>query len=177
MPRTIKERIISGLSNLALFLLGLMLMGDGWRRLFGSPRNHQMGWPNAMGWAELVVAAVTLFFTAHVWLLLLGGIAVAVIFKGLFMLLTGTNIYPILPVANPRREGMAFFLYGLATLLLLFRFAKKKPANLDRIALTAYVFCWLPAGGPEFSLWLAAGLLMLVLSWAVYRWRTGPASI
>jgi hypothetical protein len=75
------------------------------------------------------------------------------------------------------REGMAFFLYGLATLLLLFRFAKKKPANLDRIALTAYVFCWLPAGGPEFSLWLAAGLLMRVLSWAVYRWRTGPASI
>src|ERR1700739_1624191 len=149
MYRTAKEQIVSGLQlggSLGLFLIAAMLMGDGWSRVFDATNSLQI-----VGWAELVLAAVTLFFTAHLWFLLLGGIALAGIFKSLFMVMTGTNVYPIhLRVDNPRREGIEFLVYCVAILLLLFQFQEKKLKKFDRIALTACVFSWLPAKGPEF---------------------------
>jgi len=165
MHKTAKEQIVSGLQlggSLGLFLIAGMLMGDGWSRVFDAANIHKM-----VGWTELALAAVILFFTAHVWLLLLGGIAMAGIFKSLFMVMTGTNLYPIhFRVDNPRRNGVEFLVYCVAILLLIFQFRQKKPTKFDRIALTSCVFFWLPAKGPEFSLWLAVGPLLLAVSWA-----------
>lgn len=169
MYRTTKEQIISGLHlgvNLGLFLIAAMLTGDGWKRVFDTSNGHEI-----VGWLELVLATVILYFTSHVWRLLLGGIALAGIFKSLVMVITGANLYPVqFQVSNPRREGIEFLIYCVALVLLLFQFGETKPTIFDKIALTACVlFFGGPAKGPDFSPWLLVGPFLLATSWAFKR--------
>ena len=176
--RSAKEQAKNGLRlglSSGVFLIALMFLGNGLR---------QVAWPvasaqepfgsNWVGWVEIVISGVLLWFTAQVWLLLLGGFALFGFIKGVLVLITGQELYP--PHRPfPRTESAEIAVFALTTLLLLFRFVNAAPTTLDRCALTLYVFALGWHGDlARFSLadpWQMAGLVGLAISWSIYRWK------
>ena len=172
MDSKIRKQIRSGFrlgAGAGGFLIGLWLIGSGLDRILGSAASHQIAWTDWTGWTELVLAAAILLPTAQVWLMLLGGYMIFGVIKGLVIFATGN--FPSHGFST-RMEPLELALYGLATLLLMFRFAESPPTVLDRVALTLYLFCFLrPAASSALSWWQMIGLAALLVSWCVSRWR------
>ncbi len=172
MGSTTRKQIRSGLRlgvGAGGFLIAAILIGNGGDRIIASTASHQIAW---VGWAELVLAAVILLLTAHVWFLLLGGYMLFGAIKGLFLFATGS--FPSHGFST-RLEPLGIAVYGVATLALLYRFAQSPPTVLDRVALTVFLFCFvIPWTGPSSALSCSqvAGLLALLISWFVFCWRT-----
>jgi len=168
--KSTKEKALSGLrigASLGAFLIGGMLMGDGFDLIVQSTATQDVFRTACRGWAELIVAAVILFFTARTWLMLLAGCMLFGTFKALILLASAS--FPAGGVST-RGEALAVLLYCVATLLLLFRFAHKTPNPLDKIALTIFVFClWPAATNSAFSWWQGVGLMVLLLAWGTSR--------
>ena len=162
MEKSTKQQIVSGLrigGSLGAFLIGGMLMGNGLGRIVGSAGSHQIVWADWIGWAELVLAAAILLLTARTWLMLLGGYLLFDALKSLILFATGS--FPSHGFST-RVETLALVFYWVATLMLLFRFTENPPTVLDRVALTAYLFClWPAATNSAFSWWQAVGLAAL----------------
>lgn len=180
MEKITKYQILSGLrigGSLGAFLIAGILMGRGMSRIMDSGSLHQISvdW-TALG--ELVLAAAILLITARVWVMLLGGYILFGALKGVILFANGS--FPSRGFST-RVEMLLLVFYCIATLMLMFRFAQNPPTILDRIALTIYLFCLWPAGVKSaFSWWQAVGLIVLLSSWCVFRWRTtrhhhGPA--
>jgi hypothetical protein len=126
-----------------LFLIAAMLLGNGMDRVVWSATPpHFVVWPEPIGWGELAIAAAILLLSAGVWWQLFAGYMLIGCFKSVIVFVTGRDLFaPYGPL--PRSESAGLAVFGLATILLMWRFSKNPLTILDRIALTAYVFCLL----------------------------------
>lgn len=176
MNQTVGKQVKSGLRlgiGAGLFLIGAMLLGNGMGRVVWSATPpHYVVWPEPMGWAELMLAAATLLSSAGVWWQLFAGYMLIGSFKSVIVLITGRDLFaPYGPF--PRPEAAALAIFGVATILLMWRFTKNRPTILDRIALTAYVFCFAwradRAEFSDFGLGLIVGLGFLIFASAYDR--------
>lgn len=170
MKKATKQKIVSGLrigGSLGAFLIAGMLIGVGLPRIAGT--GSQIVWADWTGWAELALAAGILLLTARTWLTLLAGYLIFDILESLILFVAGS--FPSHGFSS-RVEALALASYCVATLMLLARFVENPPTPLDRVALTAYLFClWPAAAKSAFSWWQAVGLAALLASWCVFRWR------
>jgi hypothetical protein len=176
MSETVGKQLKSGLRlgiGAGLFLIGGMLLSAGMSRVVWSATPpHNVVWPEPLGWAELALAAVALLSSAGEWWQLFAGYMLIGSLKSVVVLATGRDLFaPYGPF--PRPEAAAFAVFGVATILLMWRFKENPPTILDRLALTAYVFAiaW-RAGTAEFSdfgLGLVVGLGCLFLASAYDR--------
>lgn len=176
MDQTVKKQVKSGLrlgTGVGLFMIGGILMAAGLGRVVWSATPpHYVVWPEPIGWTELVLAATILLFSAGVWWQLFAGYMLIGSLKSVIVLITGRDLYaPYGPF--PRPEAAALAAYCVATILLMWRFAKNPPTIFDRIALTACLFsiAW-RAGRAEFSnfdLGLTVGPGCLFFAWAYQR--------
>jgi hypothetical protein len=183
----IRKQVRSGVRlgvGVGLFLLGGIFLGSGMDRAVWSatPPNYIV-WPEPIGWTELAIAAAILIASAQVWWQLLAGYMLIGSFKSVIVCVTGRDLFaPHRPF--PRPEAAALAAFAALTILLMWRFTRNRPTMLDRIALTAYLFCFMwRADRAEFSAagpGLAAGLGCLLLAWAYERirrpYRVGHAS-
>jgi hypothetical protein len=174
--RSVKEQAKSGLHlgiGLGFFLIALMLLGSGLRRVVWSvPAHHPLVWSDWLGWLEIGLSLSLMIVTARFWLLLLGGWTVFAFVKSVAVLITGRSLSA--PHGSfPRPEAAAIAALALATLALMVRFAESPPTILDRFGLTFFVLALLWNGneagfsavGPAF------GVAGLAICWFVYRWR------
>lgn len=167
-----------------LFLIGGMLLSAGMGRVAWSAiPPHYVVWSDPIGWAEIALAAVALLSSAGIWWQLFAGYMLFGFVKSAIVLATGRDIYaPHAPFPRPEAAALGFFC--VVSILLMYRFTKNRPAILDRIALTAYLFCLVwradAAKFSDFDLGLLVGLGCLLLAWAYDRFhhhhRTGHAS-
>jgi hypothetical protein len=176
MSQTIKEQVKSGLRlgvGAGLFLIGGMLLSAGMSRVVWSATPpHYIIWPEPLGWAELALAAALLLSSAGVWWQVFAGYMLIGSFKSVIVFITGTDLFaPYGPF--PRPEAAALAVFGVVTILLMWRFKENPPTILDRIALTAYLFCFLwranRAEFSDFGLGLIVGLGFLVFASAYDR--------
>jgi hypothetical protein len=155
------------------FLVAAMLLGNGLPRVVSSGPPYHLIWSDWVSWIEVSLACLLLYATAGIWVLLVGGIAFFGVGKSILMLVTGSEPYHGQHV--PRLEAAEGLFFCLATLLLIFRFWETRPSILDRVTLTFYVFviAWYGQSSVSTSvdLRVAAGLIALVISWCVYRWK------
>src|SRR5262249_9206248 len=146
-------------------------------RIVSSIPPYHLLWSDWGAWVQICLALALLFFTAQVWLLLVGAFALRSFLYGVVLLIAGKELFgPHHPISRLEASAMAFF--GLTTLLLLFRFHDTRPSILDRVALTFFVVAALFALlrhrtnstliDPRF----VAGLIALAISWCVHRWKT-----
>lgn len=178
MSETVGKQVKSGLrlgAGAGLFLIGGMLLSAGMSRVVWSATPpHYVVWPEPIGWTELALAAAALLSSAGVWWQLFAGYMLIGSLKSVIVLATGRDLFaPYGPF--PRPEAAAFAIFGVATILLMWRFNKNRPTILDRMALTAYLFSivW-RAGTAEFSdfgLGLIVGLGFLIFASAYDRIR------
>jgi hypothetical protein len=174
MEKATKRQIVSGLrigSALGVFLIATILMSQGLARILGLEGSHPTAWTDWIGWIELSIAAVMLVLTARTWLVLVGGYMLFGAIKGAFLFASGNFPYHGF---STRVEPLELAIYGVLTLALLYRFAENPPTVLERVALTAYWFCFLyPSYGPTFALSRSQmiGLAILLAAWGVSRWR------
>lgn len=176
MNQTVKEQAKSGLRlgvGAGLFLIGGMLLSAGMSRVVWSATPpHYIVWPEPLGWAELALAAALLLSSAGVWWQVFAGYMLIGSLKSVIVFITGTDLFaPYGPF--PRPEAAAFAAFGVATILLMWRFTKNRLTILDRMALTACLFsiAW-RAGTAEFSdfgLGLIIGLGFLIFASAYDR--------
>lgn len=177
MKQSVKRQIKSGLRlrrGLAVFLIAMLPLVDGLRRVVWAAPPHQLLLAEPIGWLELIVAGVLFVSTAQVWVKYLLGCMVIGGVKGIVLFITGG--------ASSRLEIAELLLFVLATVVPLVGIVLRSTPLLDRIALTFWVFCiaWRADKGlfmPDPS--LAVGLAGLFVSWCVYYWRqhgTGKVS-
>jgi len=178
MGQTARKQIKSGLRlgiGAGLFLVGGMLLSAGMGSVVWSAvPPHFVVWPEPMGWTELALAAVALVSSAGMWWQLFAGYMLIGSVKSAIVLITGRGIFaPHGPFPRPDAAALGFF--GVASILLMWRFTKKPPNVVDRVALTAYVFCFAwradAAKFSDFDLGLLAGLGCLLLAWAYDRFQ------
>ena len=156
-----------------LFLVGGMLLSAGMGSVVWSAiPPHYVVWPEPMGWTELALAAAALVSSAGTWWQLFAGYMLIGSVKSVIVLITGTDLFaPHGPFPRPEAAALGFF--GVASILLMWRFTKNRPTVVDRIALTAYVFCFAwradAAKFSDFDLGLLVGLGFLLLAWAYDR--------
>jgi len=177
VARSVREQIQSGLrlgGGLGVFLIGALLLGQARTRLEALSSHSQPGWLDWVIWLEVILGVGLLFSTAHVWYQLLAGCLIFGAVKGLIALLTGREIFPLRQVPATHIASLTVVAYCIVTLLLMVRFMDRKLAMVDRIALTFFFLCLLPVGSFP-SVWPIVGLVGLVASWAVHRWREGRA--
>jgi len=168
MSQSVKEQVKSGLrlgGGLAVFLIAMAPLADGFRRIVWAAPPHQLLW-SPIGVAELIVAAGLLVSTAHLWVHYFGGCILFGTIKGCFALMAGTPI--------PRLELAWAVIIFSVTLVLIVAVISRGTPLIDRIALTVYVFSlgWSADKGlfmPSPS--LAVGLAALLASWSFYYWR------
>lgn len=174
MEKTVQEQIRSGLRlgiGLGGFFIAAMLIGNGISRILSPTGSHQIVWTNWTGWIELLLAIAILLPTARVWLMLIGGYMIFGVVKGLFLFATGNFLSHGF---STRSEPLEVTLYGVVTLVLLYRFAKNPPTVPDRVALTAFLICFfVPSGGPNAALsWSQMlGMAVLLACWGLAHWR------
>ncbi|MFZ0994324.1 MAG: hypothetical protein WBL97_10975 [Candidatus Sulfotelmatobacter sp.] len=170
MKQSVKRQIRSGLrlgGGLAVFLIAMLPLVDGLRRVVWAGPLHQLVWAEPIGWLELLVAATLFFATAQVWVKYLLGCMVFGAVKGFVLLITGGGGSPPLQVAE-------LLLFVFASIVLLVGIILRDTPPLDRVALTLYVFsvAWRADKGlfmPDPS--LVVGLTCLFVSWCVYYVR------
>jgi hypothetical protein len=176
MKQSVKRQIKNGLrlgGGLAVFLIAMLPLVDGLRRVVWASPPHQLVLAEPIGWLELTVAAALFISTAQVWVKYLLGCMIFGAVKGIALLITGGT--------SPPLEIAELLLFIFASIVLLVGIVLRGTPLLDRIALTLYVFSvgWRADKGlflPEPS--LAVGLTCLLASWFVYYWRqhgTGKA--
>jgi hypothetical protein len=178
MKQTVGKQVKSGLRlgvGAGLFLIGGMLLSAGMGRIVWSATSpHYVVWSDPVGWTELALSAAALIASAGVWWQVFAGYMLIGSLKSVIVLITGRDLFaPYGPF--PRSEAAAFAAFGVATILLMWRFTKNRPTILDRIALTAYVFCFAwradRAEFSDFGLGLIAGLGFLIFASAYDRIR------
>ena len=178
MSQTARKQIESGLRlgiGAGLFLIGGMLLSAGMGRVvWSAPPPHYVVWPEPVGWTELALAAAALLSSAGIWWQLFAGYMLIGSVKSAVVLVTGRDFFaPHGPFPRPEAAALGFF--GVASILLMWRFTKKPPTILDRFALTAYLFCFAwraeAAKFSDFDLGLLVGLGCLLLAWAYDRTR------
>jgi hypothetical protein len=178
MKRSVRSQVKSGLRlglGAGLFLIGWILLNAGMGRLVWSAApQHYVVWSEPLGWTELALAAAALFSSAGIWWQVLAGYMLIGSVKSGIVFVTGRDLFaPDRPF--PRSEAAALGFFGVATILLMWRFTKNQPTILDRIALTAYLFCFAwradAARFSDFDLGLLAGLGCLLLAWVYDRVR------
>ena len=178
MRRSAKEQIQSGLrlgAGLGVFLIGALLLGQAHTRLGVLSSNHQTGWSDWVVWLNVILGIGLLFSTVHVWYQWLAGCLLFGILKGLIALVTGRDIFPLRQVSATHLASLTVVAYCVAALLLMVRFMDRKPAMVDRVAVTFFLLCLFPSALFP-SVWEIVGLAGLFLSWCVYRWRERGAS-
>ena len=178
MKPSVKEQVNSGLRlgvGAGLFLIGGMLLSAGMGRIVWSATPpHYVVWSDPIGWTELALSAAALIASAGVWWHVFAGYMLIRGLQSVVVLITGRDLFaPYGPF--PRSEAAALAAFGVATILLMWRFTKNRPTILDRIALTSYVFCFAwRADRVEFSdfgLGLIVGLGFLIFASAYDRIR------
>lgn len=182
MSRSAKEQAKSGLLlgvGLGAFLLALMLLDSGLRRIISLPPNGLVlsDW---IAWLEVGGACALLFVTAQTWFWGVAGYALFAFGKSVVAILAGREWYATHRLL-PRLELVEIAVFALTTIVLLFRFVHIRPSVLDRIALTFYVlaFSWY-VHSPQsrfVALLPAAGLSGLIASWLVYRFKGSISAI
>jgi hypothetical protein len=180
--RSRAEQVSNGLRlgmSLGAFLIAGILLGKGLPRVTLLVSPYHLIWSDWAGWLEVSLACVLLFATAGIWVLLVAAIAFRGFVAGILILLTGSGLHHGQHV--PRFQGVELVFFSLATLVPIFRFANTRPTILDRVALTFYAvsFIWYleSAASHSMDLPFVAGLIPLVISWCVYRWKaTKPRS-
>jgi hypothetical protein len=165
------------------FLVGGMLLGNGMERVVWSARGtHSILSADPIGWIELSVSGAALIYSASVWWQLFAAYALIGSGKALILMITGRAWGA--PYGNlPRAESFAFLVFGIVTVVTSWRFIKHPVTVIDRLALTACLFCvmW-RAETAEFAAFgpsLAVGLFFLLLAWAyghTLKARTSTAS-
>ncbi|MGH9740227.1 MAG: hypothetical protein ACRD4X_16825 [Candidatus Acidiferrales bacterium] len=176
MSETARKQIKSGLRlgvGIGLFLIGGMLLSAGMGSVVWSATPpHYVVWPEPMGWTELALAAAALLSSAGVWWQLFAGYMLIGSVKSVIVLITGTDLFAPHGLF-PRPEAAALGFFGVASILLMWRFTKNRPTVVDRIALTAYLFCFAWRADAvkfsDFDLGLLVGLDCLLLAWAYDR--------
>jgi hypothetical protein len=175
MTRTVKEQVKTGLrlaGGIVLFVLSALLLAHGLDAVWSAvPSGHLVreAW---IGWSELLVAAVLIPFTVHLWLQFFAGCIGFAFLKSVVVIFAGKDWYsPHAPFSRLEAAEMAIF-FG-ATFALLIRFAKERPTLLDRIAITIYLFFFFSYwNDAHFSLLQAGGgLTALFLAWCGSRWK------
>lgn len=178
MSETARKQVKSGLRlgiGFGLFLIGGMLLSAGMGRIAWSAiPPHYVVWSDPIGWAETALAAAALLSSAGVWWQLFAGYMLFGFVKSAIVLVTGRDIYAS-HAPFPRPEAAALGFFCIVSILLMYRFAKNRPTTLDRIALTAYLFCLVwradAAKFSDFDLGLLVGLGCLLLAWAYDRFH------
>ena len=187
MAQTIREQAKRGVrvgGGIAAFLVALIPLGDGFRRIWLANIPPQFSF-SGFGLVELTLAGAILIVTAHLWLPYFGGCIVLGFLQGLIVLSSGKSLYSHKTL--PRLETLGFLLFCGATLALLIRPLMGRTTILDRIALTLYIFSfpWYAMHDYNFSLtypFMLAGPFLLLTSWCLDRWkrvraqRTNPRS-
>lgn len=114
MDHSVKEQISNGLrlgGGLAVFLLAMVPLVDGLRRVIWAARPDQYVLWRPIGWIELILAAALLFFSAPIWTQWVLGCMLFATVKSLFILMAGTP--------NPRGETIGLLVIVLFTVVLL----------------------------------------------------------
>jgi hypothetical protein len=177
MNERVKQQVTSGLrvgSGIGGLLIAMLLLGDGFRRLWLTSVPHHFV-SSTFGILELLLAASVLLATAHLWLPYFGGCLVLGTFQGVAMLLTGRGLYSHKVV--PRSESAVFSLFCIITIILLLSPLMGRMTILDRIALMLYIFAfpWYALNDFKFSITdpvMMGGPLLLCVSWYVERWKS-----
>jgi hypothetical protein len=170
--RQVKSGVRLGV-GCGLFLIGGMLLSAGMGRVVWSAvPPHYLLWPEPLGWTELVLAAALLFFSAEVWWQLLAGYMLIGFVKSLIVFMSGRDLFA--PYGTfPRSQAAALGFFAASTILLTWRFAKHPPTLVDRVALTAYLFCFAWRANAikfsDFDLGLVIALGCLLSAWTYNR--------
>lgn len=176
---TIKKQVKNGLRlgiGAGAFLIGAMFWGAGMERVVWSAiPPHHLVWLELAGWTELAVATALLLASATVWWQLIAGCMVLGFFKSIIVLITGTNIFPP-HEAIPHVEALKLISFCMASVVLMWRFAKGRMTILDRIALTMFVFSfgW-AVKNADLSLvtpGMGVGLGVLAVAWWLHQWAS-----
>jgi hypothetical protein len=175
--RSRREQVSNGLRlgiGAGAFLIAMMLLASGLRRVMAAPPNHLADW---VAWGEICIALVLLFLTAQVWLLLVAyGAFFGFLYEALVFISGKELSAPYRPI--PRLGTLAVAFFALTTFLMLVRFNDHLASILDRVALTFYVLAFVFAlsghSSPSSLLdtRLMAGWMALAIAWCVYRWNT-----
>ena len=178
MDKAVKRQVENGLrvgGGIAALLIGLMLLGDGFRRLWLTTVPYHFSF-STLGCIEQLLAAAILFTTASLWMPYFAGCMVLAILQAFLTLLWGQGFYTNKPVS--RLESFAFMLFCTVTVLLLLRPLRERTTILDQLALTLYIFSffWWGMQGFSFSLkkspMLLCGPALLCISWVVEYWKS-----
>jgi hypothetical protein len=178
MTRTVKKQVETGFrlaGGIVLFVLSVLLLAYGLDAVRSAVPSGHLVWRAWIGWSELLVAAVLIQLTVHLWLQFFAGCVGFAFLKSVVVIFAGKDWYS--PHASfSRFEATETAIFFGATLALLIRFAKERPTPLDRIAITVYLFFFLGRyNDPHFSLLEAGGgLAALLLAWCVSRWKWHP---
>jgi hypothetical protein len=179
MTSTVKEQVKTGLrlaGGIVLFVLLVLLLAYGLDAVWSAavPSGHLV-WGAWIGWSELLVAAVLIPLTVHLWLQFFAGCVGFAFLKSVVVIFAGKDWYP--PHAFfSRLEATEMAIFFGATLALMIRFAKERPTLLDRIAITIYLFFFFGyRNNAHFSLLGAgSGLTALFFAWCAHRWKWRP---
>jgi hypothetical protein len=171
MKRTVKEQVRSGFriaAGIVLFFASLMLLFYGLDDVWSATPPGHIIWSAWIGWIEILGAAVLIPVTMHLWLQYFAGIALFAFLKSVAVILIGRDWY--FPHATfSRLEAAEIALFSGAALVWATRFATKRPAIPERIAITVYLFCFPHFDGSGFPIWQGVGLAALLFSWCFYR--------
>jgi hypothetical protein len=176
MTRPVKEQVKTGLrlaGGVVLFVLSVLLLAYGLDAVWLAAPSGHVAWGAWIGLGELLVAAMLIPLTVHLWLQFFAGCVGFAFLKSVVVIFAGKDWYsPHVPFSRLEATEMTIF-FG-ATLALIIRFAKERPTPLDGIAITVYLLFFLGyRSDPHFSfLQAGGGLTALFLAWCVSRWKS-----
>ena len=179
--RTNKQKVVSGVrlgvGLVAGFLVLVLAFGGISTLPNGAPAYGRYGL--LVSWGMVCLATIIMCLTANRWASTgIGFFCVPALFKGLAVLLGGTNPASSIPSQRLTRiqAGEVVFVCVIV-IALIWRFIGNRPAPttfVDRIALTFFVLATIkqitvPYNWPPLP--LISGLSALVVAWCVYRWQ------
>jgi hypothetical protein len=175
MTRTVEQQVKTGFrlaGGILLFCASLFLLAYGLDAVWSDGHFVSSAWP---GWVELLLAAVFIPLTMHLWLQFFGGCIGFGFLTSLVVVIAGKDWFsPHLPFS--RLEAAEIALYFGLTFLWLIRFARSRPELPDRIAIAVYLFSFLGyCNTPHFSVMRGlVGLAALLIAWGVSRLKGRP---
>ncbi len=176
---TLRKHVTSGFRRVGGLLLGIVWLGLvywGIVEAFASEQAFSEGHhpSRVLGYALLIVAAVTMVATAEHWKRVFPGIMLAAVINSLLELWRGhavNNLY--VTIAPPIAAIHLLVTSGVTVLTLTFK--SRHLSMIDRAALLAFVvsFFWQAVDSRFASLKLVGGALCVLVAWVINRLRSG----
>jgi len=114
MTRTVEEQVKTGFrlaGGIILFIVSVMLITYGYDAVLSTVQSGHSGWGAWIGWGELLIAAVLIPSTVHLWLQFFAGCAGFAFLKSIVVIFAGKDWYsPHAPFSRLEATEMTIFL-------------------------------------------------------------------